>query len=270
MQIGAISQYGFFDSKTQFYGAKFSPLREITEFEFDYILSCDEGAAAFINGKKYRLKPHTVIIRRPNDQSYSQLHFTCYCLHITLPFGSELYDEISNLPVSFTIINDGVYKSVFEQIFQHLTSLGGEKGDYFVLAKTFELFYHLRSDALINASANSDTLVKCGEAIRKVTTYIESNYWKKITLSNLGKLAGYSPNHLHREFKRFIGISPQKYIENVRISAAKLELTKREKSVAEIAYACGFSSQSHFTLAFKKATGMTPLSYRHSSEIVYE
>src|SRR5436190_1278980 len=67
-------------------------------------------------------------------------------------------------------------------------------------------------------------------------------------------------------FRLTTGIPPWKYVQARRVSRAKKLLANRRVSLAEIALAVGFCSQSHFTNVFRQATGLTPREYRNSIE----
>jgi AraC-like DNA-binding protein len=51
----------------------------------------------------------------------------------------------------------------------------------------------------------------------------------------------------------------------LRLQLARRQLTESNDAVGTIAQACGFYDQSHFTRAFKKYTGLTPLAYRRQA-----
>jgi len=53
------------------------------------------------------------------------------------------------------------------------------------------------------------------------------------------------------------GISPHQYVIQQRVERAKLMLSKTDLAIADIALQVGFSSQSHLTQQFKRATGLT-------------
>ena len=72
--------------------------------------------------------------------------------------------------------------------------------------------------------------------------------------------------HFARAFKAAVGESPHRYIMQRRIERAKVMLSVTRMSVAEISYQTGFSNQSHFTVQFRKAIGMTPKQFRESTE----
>lgn len=71
------------------------------------------------------------------------------------------------------------------------------------------------------------------------------------------------PVYLASEFRRRFVLTVGEYVRRLRIDYACGEISARENvSLAEIALATGFSSQSHFSKTFKRVTGMTPLEYR--------
>lgn len=79
------------------------------------------------------------------------------------------------------------------------------------------------------------------------------------TLAKLGHLNKY---YLAHTFKKDMGISPIEYLNQVRIREAKILLETTNYSIADIAAFIGFSSQSFFAQAFKRATNQTPSKYR--------
>jgi AraC family transcriptional regulator len=59
-----------------------------------------------------------------------------------------------------------------------------------------------------------------------------------------------------------MGIAPHRYISQIRLEIAMAELAAGKLPLAEIALNAHFSSQSSFTRAFHRATGMTPMEFR--------
>jgi len=97
--------------------------------------------------------------------------------------------------------------------------------------------------------------------IEKVCKIIEQNLSNKITLEFLSASAGLSKSAFLRAFTRQKGITPCRYVENLRIDKAKTLLLKGIP-LLEIAFAAGFSSQSHFINSFKSITGLAPGVFR--------
>jgi AraC family transcriptional regulator len=95
----------------------------------------------------------------------------------------------------------------------------------------------------------------------RLIDYIETHLDLPITLQTLADSAGLSTFHLQRMFLLSCGISPHEWLLRRRLSRAKTLLATQDP-IAQIASACGFSSQSHMTRVFKEATGCTPSVYR--------
>ena len=98
---------------------------------------------------------------------------------------------------------------------------------------------------------------------------MKKNYENNILLKDLGELTGYSPNHFQRLFTETMGISPSKYLENLRVNKAKYLLMENEKTLSEIAYQCGFSSQAYFSKVFKKHTLLSPFEFQTNALFKY-
>jgi len=270
MNIGTILKYGYYNSKNQHGKSKLSPKRIVESFEFDYILSCDKNATSYIDDKSCKLEPNMLILRKPDQTSNSRLHFKCYCLHLKIEQGSPLFDELIALPEYYTFINPKTYQPLFESLLRHLVKSTVFKTDYFSSAKVLELVYHLKKDAKRNQKINRTTFKRENRFIQKAVSYLHQNYQKKITLQELGEITGYSPNHLQRIFTEVMDISPQAYLEKSRIDHAKFLLSQQENTLADVAYACGFSSQSYFSKIFKKHTLLTPSEFRQNSIFTYD
>lgn len=98
-------------------------------------------------------------------------------------------------------------------------------------------------------------------AVARARALIEERYAERLTLATLGEAAALSPFHLVRAFRRAYGVPPHVYLESVRIREAQ-RLLATGIALAEVAYAVGFSSQSHFTTRFRRVLGVTPGQYR--------
>jgi AraC family transcriptional regulator len=84
----------------------------------------------------------------------------------------------------------------------------------------------------------------------------------RLTLSELSRCVGRHPVQISRQFHHYFGCTIGEYIRRVRVARAQSLLSRRDLKIAEIALACGFSDQSHFTKAFRRLAGMPPHQYR--------
>jgi len=101
-------------------------------------------------------------------------------------------------------------------------------------------------------------------AVAEAVRYIQDNYSREVTLSDIAEAVHLSPFHLTRLFKQALGVSPHQYLIQVRVNSARSLLTagSGERSLAEVASAVGFADQSHLTRHFKRLLGVTPKQLR--------
>ena len=78
----------------------------------------------------------------------------------------------------------------------------------------------------------------------------------------LSKKANLSPIYFHRIFNEYFEKTPNEYVTEQRITAAKQKLAYSDIPLSQIAMECGFTSQSYFNTKFRFSTGQTPLQYR--------
>jgi transcriptional regulator GlxA family with amidase domain len=82
------------------------------------------------------------------------------------------------------------------------------------------------------------------------------------SLEALGERAGFSVRHLTRVFQRRLGLTPGRYVEGVRVEAAKARLQRSDEPLATIARVSGFGSEETMRRAFWRELSTTPANYR--------
>lgn len=93
----------------------------------------------------------------------------------------------------------------------------------------------------------------------------ENRLSEPVTPADLAAWSGLPAARFARLIKRFFGLTPSQYITKVRITAASLMLRETERSVADIAAACGFADHSSFTRTFRKVAGISPTEFRETA-----
>lgn len=116
--------------------------------------------------------------------------------------------------------------------------------------------------ALVNNRRRESAGLAATNKINKITKYVEENYRRQITVSEVAGMVGLSENAFSRFFKKCTGLCFITYVNEVRIKAASLLLHETEDSVAGIAYTTGFNTPHYFNGVFKRNMGMTPGEYR--------
>lgn len=84
-------------------------------------------------------------------------------------------------------------------------------------------------------------------------------------MADLASVAGLSPAHFSREFRRAFGEPPHRYLLTRRLERAAALLRDTDRSVTEVCLAVGLTSVGSFTTSFRRVYGVTPSAYRASS-----
>lgn len=97
----------------------------------------------------------------------------------------------------------------------------------------------------------------------KAKNYIEENFKKDISVSDVARFLGVSESSLFRLFRDYERQTPSDYLKAIRMrSASQLLLAETEMKISELAHRCGFFDTAYFCKVFKKEMGMTPKTYR--------
>lgn len=97
----------------------------------------------------------------------------------------------------------------------------------------------------------------------RIRDYIDQHLAADLSVEQLAALLGLSAAHFSRAFKATFGASPHAYVTERRLGVAcRLLQEDKSTSIADIAAGLGFSSQSHFTDAFRRKLGVTPGRWR--------
>lgn len=97
--------------------------------------------------------------------------------------------------------------------------------------------------------------------IAQARRIIQDRFARPISLHALAEEVGLSKFHLLRLFREEVGTTPHAYQLHLRISRAR-EMLDAHACPAEVALACGFADQAHFTRAFKRIVGYTPGAFK--------
>jgi len=103
---------------------------------------------------------------------------------------------------------------------------------------------------------------RLGHGVQQALEFIDAHLGEELTLLKIADELHLSPYHFAHVFKRTVGIAPHKYVMQQRMERAKQLLAHTNLPIVTIALELGFANQSHFSEAFHRATGVTPLSYR--------
>ncbi len=103
------------------------------------------------------------------------------------------------------------------------------------------------------------------DRIRAACEYAEAHIDEPVRLEALAEVAGMSPFHFLRSFKSLVGVTPKRYVDEVRLKRLKTGLKKSE-DVAAAVYDAGYGSASRVYERADSRLGMTPAQYRRGGQ----
>ena len=210
-------------------------------FHEHYVIGCIDGGRRRVlcNNREYLAEAGDLILFNPRDNhACSQVGdelLNWRCLHVGEETMRRLIRQIMVLEESVDFCKEELLFALLEQLLEE-----------------FAAPFTPPAPQIGDAAAR---------AIRAVCIFLEEHYAERISLDDLGRLAGLDKYYLLRAFTRVKGITPYRYLENVRIARAKALLETGVPPV-EAALNAGFADQSHFTKFFKCFIGLTPKQYQ--------
>jgi AraC family transcriptional regulator len=100
-----------------------------------------------------------------------------------------------------------------------------------------------------------------------VLAHIEANSETPLSIDRLSEVANFSRHHFHRQFSGYLGMSPHRYVQFIRMRRASWRLAFRaELSVNDVALATGYEGPEAFARAFRQYAGQSPSEFRTSPD----
>ncbi|EOU1682634.1 AraC family transcriptional regulator [Clostridium perfringens] len=100
--------------------------------------------------------------------------------------------------------------------------------------------------------------------IQDALNFINSNYMHSISVQEIADYVNLSRSYLYKMFIKNLGISPQRYLINLRMYKATLLLKSTKLPIGEVASSVGYSDSLLFSKTFSKHFSMSPLNYRNN------
>ena len=217
------------------------------KFDNEYV-QVDEGSLIYI-------RPDTlqdIYYPLEYDPEYYWIHFT----------GNKSDDFMKDLgfwdnPIERVGIHPQIIE-LFEKIIIELR-LQQQHFEYISLSYMTEIFIQLSRIAFINTS--SPTNLRSTQ-ISDAVLAMHREYSIEHPINYYADISNLSVSQFIRNFKKVMKIPPNKYIQTIRISAAKELLQTTDLSINQIAELIGYNDSFYFSKVFKKATNVTPSEFR--------
>jgi AraC-like DNA-binding protein len=100
---------------------------------------------------------------------------------------------------------------------------------------------------------------------RRVRDYIDDELGGRLSIRTAAERARLSPSYFSRRFRQSFGVTFSRFVAHRRIEHAQSMMVLSATSLSQIALACGFTDQAHFTRTFGGLTGSTPSRWRRTA-----
>lgn len=204
---------------------------------------------------------NSLLIYRPNEPQYYKYYLKdnpdIYWIHFT---GKDTEDWLKATRLAdnrtHQIKESKSYSRLFDSIIAEL-----QRKDYkfeeIVNLQFRELLYAF-SRGIYNENFKKDSMHRI---VKETITYLSNHFKEPFNADEFAKSLNISSSWLTRLFRQQTGVSPHKYLIDLRIEKAKVLMTSDLK-IGEIAEMVGFTDQLYFSRVFKQSTGVSPSEYK--------
>ncbi len=234
----------------------------------------------------WEMKSQNRIYLNPGDFS---LHTMKACTDSVLTFPKDIYEglsiyidlqEVSGNPPEL-LSDSSIFETILPKIFHENDApvflAGNEQTENIFSAffnqpeelklpyqkiKTVELLLYLGKTELASSQQLSEYKTEQIRVVREIHNQLTRHMEQRITIEKLSKKYLINPTTLKTAFKSIYGTSIAAHIKEHRMEQAAKMLKETDESIAEIARAVGYDSQSRFTAAFKTYFKVLPKEYR--------
>ncbi|EMH4165184.1 HTH-type transcriptional activator RhaS [Pluralibacter gergoviae] len=241
--------------------------------DFHEIVIVEHGTGIHVfNGQPYTIAGGSVCFVRDFDRHLYE-HTDNLCLTNVLYRSPEAFQFLSGVQKLLPQMQDGVYPShwrvnqaVLQQVRQIIARMetqdDGEEA-YAVADRELlfmQLLVLLRKGCMVEATASSDV------RMNQLLAWIEEHFAEEVCWEEVAERFSLSLRTLHRQLKQHTGLTPQRYLNRVRLTRARHLLRHGDDSVTEIAFRCGFSDSNHFSTLFRREFSWSPRDVRQGRD----
>jgi len=197
---------------------------------------------------------------------------------VTIQFHKDLLDEsflqrnqMSEIRKLFQRAARGILFSteVAQKVLPMICSLNRE-GDFNLILELLAIFdrlSHVQDYRLLSDSSFSGVKLDYkSRRIDRALSFMNNNFDRPITLTDVAKIANMPAGTFSRLIKRQTGFTFIEVLTEIRLGHVARMLIDTTQSIAEIAYRCGFNNIANFNRIFKSKKGCTPIEFKRNYE----
>lgn len=210
-----------------------------------------------LSGKDYIIEPFNLILIGPGQihahHPFNNTGWSYKSILVSPDFLKHLLDRFAmpsrEQPINSLLNDQGLVESCLR------LHTNGRIPDERAFAGFFNELFQKAGAQPLSEPKNVDH-----ERLNQVTQYLAENYFRKLSLDQVAKKFVVDKYQLIRQFKKYIGVTPNSYLTMLRIEKAR-KLIMQHCPIVTVALETGFYDQSHFHRNFLYYTGLTPKHY---------
>ena len=230
----------------------YSVKRDYLDF-YSVICVLDGQMLLLYEGKEYTVKKGEAVLldfRKPHEYRTDGSHLDKWEMVFNGNASEAFYERITS--------EWGHQFKLTGRLKENLKSLREELESSFPKDHMISMMIHNLFCRIIEQKA-----VKLSPPVEEALSFMYANYHRPLQIGEIADHVALSRHYFSRRFMKETGRTPNEYLAEIRINAAKIMLTEKSYSVAEVAERCGYVNTSHFTRYFRSKTGQTPAVFRN-------
>lgn len=220
-----------------------------------------------VNGEEFVAPNNSFLIYHPEIPQYYTMYLKdatdIYWIHFT---GKEIDVKLKTLnlfdEMLYHVTPDKSYEKIMFEIISELKSKSAYYDDICVSSLTKLLLLIARNRINVNIRDNNIDVI-----IDEIIALLKENYKEHFNIGELAKHYNISHSYLVRSFNKKAGMSPQKYLNHIRMEKAKL-LLKNTDNITGVAASVGYGDPLYFSRLFRKLNGISPTEYYKTNKKV--
>ena len=230
---------------------------------FHYIYSLGGHTRTIVGDEAYQTGQGTLLLIPPGVPHEIISLDISSCLDLKFSCSGPLTEEISRLPRYIPLV-DSEINSLIHNIFEEAV---GQERDYEEVINIslyrvlIQLLRKQEEKKSWQMPITYPVSIPDDENICHILQIIEGAMGKPIQVADLAAQCGYSASYFRQFFRERVGISPNLYVNQRKISKAKELMLYSDLNVTQISEYLGYQSIHYFSRLFKKMTGTSPKEY---------
>ncbi|CAI8756109.1 HTH-type transcriptional activator RhaS [Kosakonia quasisacchari] len=245
--------------------------------DFHEIVIVEHGTGIHVfNGQPYTISGGTVCFVRDHDRHLYE-HTDNLCLTNVLYRSPDAFQFLAGLNQLLPQEQDGHYPShwrvsqhtlgLVRGIISQMEEMGSEAATHDIANRELlfmQLLVLLRKSSQQEDAGNSDA------RLNQLMLWLEDHFAEDICWESLAEQFTLSLRTLHRQLKQSTGMTPQRYLNRLRLIKARHMLRHSDESVTDIAFRCGFGDSNHFSTLFRREFDWSPRDIRQGRDTLLQ